>query len=96
MDFITFETVFNPSAVFRFVSPAQTLGTDWTLCLDSFNHLLLLILRCCLEDGTIFDPLSDSFSSRFSSVFVSFLVAGETGFASSLDGSSSLGLTALP
>ena len=45
MDFITLGTVFVQSAVFRFVSPARTLGTNWTLCLDSFNYLLLLILH---------------------------------------------------
>ena len=96
MHLVALGTAFFPSTVFRFMRPARALGTDRTFCLDPFNYLLLLILCCCLEEGTIFDPLSDSFSSRFSSVFVSFLVAGETGFASSLDGSCSLGLTTLP
>ena len=96
MHLIALGTAFVPSTVFRFMRPAWALRTDRTFCLDPFNYLLLLILCCCLEEGTIFDPFSDSLSSRFSFVFVGFFITGETGFASSLDGSCSLGLTALP
>ena len=96
VDFVTFGTILVPSAVFRFMSPAQTFGTDRTLCFNLLDYILLLVLRCSLEDRAIFYPLCYSFSSRFVSVFVSFFVAGKTDFTSSLDGCCSLGLVAFP
>ena len=96
MNFVTFGTILVPSAVFRFMSPARTFGTDRTLCFNLLDYILLLILQCSLEDRTIFDPLCYSFSSRFVSVFVSFFVAGKTDFTSSLEGYCSLGHVAFP
>ena len=85
VNLIAFKTICLPFAIFYFVRPALTFGTNRILDLNLLDHFLLLVIRGSFESRTVLDSLQSSFCSSLGFVFMGWLVADRTGFVSSLD-----------